>query len=203
MFCTGYFVLHPDGRREPRLLKKTAKSPAEPVWQGEVDDFYRAWGRGAFTCTNAIAVRKSHLLRQNLFFPTAEPLGEDQDLWFRLAESGPVAYRNEPLAIYRLGVANSATQTTMPTDILPCYQRLHARLQQKMVPDHLVGSARALFASHLLNLARARLQRGEGAAARALLLDPRVRAQPVYWARMLCLYAGRCIAGMFASMRPQ
>ena len=178
MLCTGYSRVDGAGHRtdvgHPRM---------QPGATGLITDFYGDWSRATFTCTISIAVLRGVLLALPQLFPLGDRLGEDQDLWFRLAESTPVAYSNRPLADYRADVANSATQGQLVLDMLPCYQRLAQRLAAGQVPMALRSGARRLLACHLINLARARARMGRLADASLLLRDPRARGNPLYWLR--------------------
>lgn len=191
MFCTGYVAVFPDGRRQTHILKPTSSYS----WFGEVTDFYRSWSKASFTCTNAIALHRETILRRHISFPEGERLGEDQDVWFRAAESGPVIYRNAPLAAYRMDVAGSATFGKSPDNILPCYQRLFERLSRGEVPTRMAYSARKLVSSHILNIANARLRAGDTEGAQAMLFDPRSKANLGYFAKTLLRYAGGRLAG--------
>lgn len=129
MFCSAYTSFWADGRREDRSLRSTQSGATLYV-----EDFYAAWSKAAFTCTNAIVVRRTLLDGYNLSFAPGEKLGEDQDLWFRVAERAPVAYLNTPLVYYRMAVQDSATQNQAVLEILPCYARLSERLTNGAVP---------------------------------------------------------------------
>ena len=189
MACTAYRRVDAAGRavamRHPRMA-------ADAI--GLVADFHGAWSRRSFACSSSIAVRRDLLLRQTTLFPPGERLGEDQDLWLRLAEQAPVACCNTPLVDYRVGLAGSATQSEPPLrNILPCYRRLGERLEAGLVPPPLRPGARRLLASHLINIARLRAGQGDTAAAIQLLLrDARSRRNPAYWLRSLFgMLAGR------------
>jgi glycosyltransferase involved in cell wall biosynthesis len=191
MFCTGYYVVFGNGTRQTRLLK----SNTPEIWSGVISNFYREWINLSFTCTNAIALRREFLLKQQIWFPVGERLGEDQDVWFRIAESGAVVYRNAPLVAYRQDVIGSATyETPTPTNILPCYKRLAERLSRGEVPRHMIRSAQRLFASHVLNIANARLRVGNTGGAWMLILDPRVRSNLGYLVKTLCRYGCAIVA---------
>lgn len=178
MFCTGYRRVDAKGPRDAMLLPGMA-----PGASGLITDFHGQWSRASFTCTISIAVSRSLLQRQAPAFAVGERLGEDQDLWFRLAEQSPVAYCNRALADYRIEVAASATQTHAVQGVLPCYSRLAQRLDAGQVPGPLRAGARRLVASHLINLARARAAAGDAPAAAALLYRRHALGNPVYWAR--------------------
>lgn len=184
MVCSGYLAVFSDGRRQEHLLKPKGSSE----WCGEVKDFYRAWSKASFTCTNAIVLRRDVLLLKGIYFPEDEGLGEDQEVWFRMAENGGVIYRNAPLVAYRMEVIGSATFGMACTEILPCYRRLSERLSRNEVPAPMVRGAQRLVASHILNVANAQLVAGNVSAAWMLLSDFRVWANPIYLMRSLYKY---------------
>jgi glycosyltransferase involved in cell wall biosynthesis len=186
MYCTAFTSFWPDGTRQDRRLKSAAPDAALLV-----RDFYKAWSRSTFTFTSAIAVKCSVLSDLALHFPTGEKLGEDQDVWFRLAERTPIAYLNSPLVDYRMAVQGSATQASLVTEMLPCFVRLDDRIESGKVPSHLRSGARRLIASHLLNIARTHLSLGNLDEARKYLSDRRARSNPIYFLRTaLALFGG-------------
>lgn len=175
MLATGYCRLLPDGRREPVALQGGMQL---------LSDFFGQWSRLTFTCADAVAVKLEVLRAQRILFPVGERLGEDQDVWFRVAEVTPVAYSPVTLVDYRIDVAGSATATTpRPTDLLPCYVRLNERLKRGIVPAPLQRGARRLVASHWLNIARARHARGDRSDAWTLWGQSEARGHPLYWLR--------------------
>jgi cellulose synthase/poly-beta-1,6-N-acetylglucosamine synthase-like glycosyltransferase len=190
MLCTGYQRVDPQGRRQPCLHPRLAAGA-----MALITDFHGDWSRASFTFTSAITVRRNLLQRLAPVFPLGERLGEDQDLWLRLAEAGPVACCNRVLADYRVEVAGSATQRHAVSDVLPCYQRLAQRLRAGTVPAPLAPGARRLLASHLINLARGQARAGRLRSAATLLLRPEARGNPAYWLRS-------CVWLLGARLRP-
>lgn len=175
MYATGYFRLQSDGARHI--------TPVPPALRGEgglVKDFYAAWCESAFLYTVSLAIRREVFADGEMRFPPGERLGEDQDLWFRIAELHPVAYTESPLVEYRLDVQDSATQAYRVLDVLPCYRRLGERLAAGRVPHVLRRSARKLLASHLLNVARFRLGEGDFKGGWNLLADARANGNFLY-----------------------
>lgn len=174
MVCTGY------------LRFTDAATLSEHVGpNGVLHSFYREWSRGSFTCASSIAVRRQALLDLGEMFPVGERLGEDQDVWFRLAEAGPVAHVATPSAQYRVDAINNSSGGQAVRDPLPCYLRLGQRLAAGKVPAHEVAGARRLLASHLINIARTRAAEGDRAGARALLWTRHATGNPAYWLRSL------------------
>ena len=194
MFCSAYTSFWADGKRENRCLRSTQAGAMLCI-----EDFYAAWSKIAFTCTNAIVVPRALFNDSSLRFPQGEKLGEDQDLWFRVAERTPVAYLNTPLVDYRMGVHGSATQNQTVLEILPCYTRLSERIASGQVPPKLRQGARRLLASHILNIARANLQAGSFQKSLNFLVDRRSLGNPLYFLRTLLTVAS---AGFTARARP-
>ena len=176
IWATGYVCAWPDGRRQERVLLMAGEV-------GGIEYFYGKWTRTSFMCTDSIVVAKYRLEKLASLFPVGEALGEDQDLWFRLAEAGTVAYSATALVEYRMDVPSSATNSKLPTQPLPCYVRLAERLGSRAVPAGMRAGAKRLLSSHLINVARAASMAGQHTKAIALLADPRSRANIVYWFR--------------------
>ena len=51
--------------------------------------------------TQTVMVRRSRLLREEVWFPEDMSIGEDIDLWFRLVKGSEILFIDEPLACYR------------------------------------------------------------------------------------------------------
>lgn len=193
MFCSAYTCFWADDTRRDRGLTKAAADTALYV-----PDFYAAWSKSAFTYTSAIVVSRKLFENATLRFPQGEKLGEDQDLWFRIAEKTPVAYLNTSLVDYRMDVQDSATQNQTVLEILPCYARLGERLANGSVPPRLRKGARRLLASHILNIVRANLQMGFFQKSINFLVDRRTLGNPFYFVRTLLAVAG---AGLKTTLR--
>jgi glycosyltransferase involved in cell wall biosynthesis len=180
LYATGYFRLWGDGTRDIPHVSSVLKGK-----EGLVKDFYAAWCKSAFFYTVSLAIRREVFADSEMRFPKGERLGEDQDLWFRIAERYPIAYAKSPLVEYRMNVQGSATQTEKILQVLPCYRRLEERLTAGRVPVALRRSARKLLASHLLNVARARLGEGDIEGGRTLVADNRAKSNPIYRLRTI------------------
>jgi glycosyltransferase involved in cell wall biosynthesis len=186
MAATGYARLLPDGSRVVLPVHRSVRK------RGLIDDFYLAWGTSAFFCSGSIAIRRSLFeTHSDLRFPVGEPLGEDQDLWFRVAERTRIAFDPAVHADYRVNLEGSATGRTRVLQPLRCYLRLSQRLAAGGVPPQLCASASRLFGSHLINVARERFDNGDTAGADELLQDRRSRANWPYWARTKLQLAAR------------
>lgn len=185
LLCTGYCRFSAEGSQT------IGPVPIAPP-RGLLLDFYGEWCRTSFFSTISIAVRTNAFRESQIKFPNGERLGEDQDVWFRLAERYDLAFDPKILSEYRIDVVGSATQTAKVLNVLPCYQRLAARITNGTVPKRLVPGAKRLLASHYLNVARSRLVDGDNDGAMHLVWDPLARANPSYFLRTMALaYLGK------------
>lgn len=125
-----------------------------------VPDFYARWRRGAFFCTNSVAVRRSDLLALQPCFPLGESLGEDQDLWFRLAERLQLFFCPAVLVAYRIDVSDSLCATGRLTRVPNNYLRLEQRAADGLLPQRLRRSAARLVVDARVTVARALLLEG-------------------------------------------
>ena len=179
-YCTGYWRVDTSGRElgaSPSVLPSSTS--------GLLTDFYRLWRKGSFTSASAIVVSRRMLAALAPAFPEGERLGEDQDLWFRLAERAPVAFCSQALSVYRVDVAGSATHGDQAVQVLPCFDRLAQRLKSGAVPPAMRADARKLLGSHALNIARRRAQAGDFLAGCRQAWHPWSFGHPTYWLRTL------------------
>lgn len=174
---TGHRRFWADGKA---LIQPRHRSVAR---RGVVPDFYMAWARSSFLFTSSLAVKRTAFDDPALRFAHGERLGEDLDVWFRLAERFPVAYDPEIQTEYRMGVVDSATNSTLLLDPLPCYWRLAERLDTGAVPSALHSGARRLLASHFLTVSFSRARAGDIGGALRLLANPISFGKPYYWVK--------------------
>jgi len=180
LLCAAYWLCWADGRRMPRMRANMRTGQT-----GTIESFHALWSRGAFTHTNSIVLRRSVILEHGFIFVVGETHGEDQDMWFKMAEVTPVAFVNSALTEYRMEVAGSAMQSARLIEMLPAYLRLEQRLLTGNIPSQLRSGARQLMSVHRINVAVARLDRGDVAGAADLLFAPGASLRAVYWLRTL------------------
>lgn len=150
---------------------------------GLVPTFFEEWARGSFLFTSSIAVRRQALLDLGVLFPEGERLGEDQDVWFRLAERHDVAWSARQLALYRVDVTGSLTASNVVHGILPCYARLAERVACPDYPARHLRGARRVLAVNYLNAAQSLLRQGRRGEAAALAFTHIAMHHPSYWLR--------------------
>ncbi|EHG1331564.1 glycosyltransferase family 2 protein [Vibrio vulnificus] len=120
--CTGFFKVK--GREKIRSFNpdRYAKSPFL------IKDFYSLWAIDSFFCASSIVVRKEYFQYHHKWFPEGESLGEDQEVWFHLAENGSLVHIPKALSNYNMMVdENSLTSQRRVVEELPFITRLKNR----------------------------------------------------------------------------
>jgi glycosyltransferase involved in cell wall biosynthesis len=180
LYATHFYYFRDDGFRQvPQLWGIKADSRPQ-----QIERFFEIWSHAIFFCTCSVVVPMRILRDFGIRFPEGEQHGEDQDVWFRIAERWPIGYLAQPLVGYRLGVPDSLAGS-FAEDFLPSYQRLASRYRSNAIPErHRKGVSRMLCVSRLV-IARHLLLRGQRRHAIKLLYDPTCLRLPRFWLRLL------------------
>ena len=122
--------------------------------------------------TSAVLFRREQLIDCGLF-AVGKSMGEDIDMWCRLAFPGSFQYMARPSATYRDALDSSAVARNLRREApFPVFvQRLPDMISAGEVPARLVPSARRYANFLLLEHARLLLDRGEHSRAREVLLQ--------------------------------
>ena len=160
-----------------------------PRWQlpaGKPDieritDLPRRWIHGATFCCSSVAVRRSTLQAMQPCFPVGESVGEDLDLWFRLAEQSAVALVRSPLAAYRVELQGSLSSQARPVCIPPFMQRMRQRALSGQLTPQQSRSALRLVAQQQVSLARLAVAAGQRLEALRWLLRGRGAVASKRW----------------------
>jgi cellulose synthase/poly-beta-1,6-N-acetylglucosamine synthase-like glycosyltransferase len=129
-------------------------SVADTFFEVEVvEDLRTRWMRSAPFCTSSVAIRTDLLCALQPAFETADSIGEDLDLWFRVADLTPVALVNAPCAAVR--VLPDSLSTTQAPAALPAYlERMERRALAGEIPARHRRSAIRFVAQMQVTLAR-------------------------------------------------
>lgn len=122
-FTTGYFK-HKNGAVTVSTLSTNQKQYQSII----INDFYQKWTKGAFFFTSSCVVRKEYFIKNKIYFPPNESMGEDQEVWFHLAEYGCIVFTDAALSNYNMGVGNSLSFNSCLLEELPFITRLKARV---------------------------------------------------------------------------
>ncbi|MCL6482680.1 MAG: glycosyltransferase family 2 protein, partial [Janthinobacterium lividum] len=147
------------------LLDQAAHARFEPITNFYA---YRA-AHGVFFCTNSIAVPRRHLMSMPQCFPEGDQFGEDQDLWFRLAERLQLVFTPAKLVAYRTDVAGSLVTVHNLRTLPQVFSRLEQRVTLLPASDVSRRPALRIVSHARVSVARFALQEGRRGAALAEL----------------------------------
>lgn len=139
-------------------------------------DYFDVGARGGLPFVVSSFCIKKHLFTKLGGFPVGEAIGEDQDLFCRVAMSSTIAYSKNVGAFYHLDAENRACERTIPDE--PC--GFACRLRDSVSEES--ESARKqevlnYIASHLLHLASLNVNVKRLGEARKLLSDSLCKLQ--------------------------
>jgi glycosyltransferase involved in cell wall biosynthesis len=188
-YCSGYFR-----RKGGETRKSTEPTGCDGQEMFLIDDFYDQWSRGAFFFTSSICVSRALLQATGLRFPRNEHMGEDQEMWFSLAERGPFAYVRQPLSNYTIGSSNSLTHSQKLIEEYPFLSRLKDRVRRGDVgAGHLASAAKVVQRNELERSINNSLYGRKILGARLLLLN----CTPVNFATLASLAVFSLICPQF------
>lgn len=115
-------------------------------------------------------------------FPLNETMGEDQDLWAKIALNAEMVVSPKILAFYHLDSLNRACEINCPTEECGFSRRLHLAVLEKRISEQAANTILKYTATHMLHLVRLNTARKNFDSARRLLKDPRCKLLPLkYW----------------------
>lgn len=184
--CPQADVVAADFVRVPHVPAPGAWPPPWPVSSAPaqvevITRLARRWMKGPTLSASSVAVRRNRLLAMQPCFPPGETLGEDLDLWFRLAEQTPIALAHKTLVAYRVDVAGSLSSKHAVQEHYPFLERLRQRVRGGALSPQQQRDTRWLIAQHELSLAREALRAGRRSQALRWLWQARTAMAGRRW----------------------
>jgi len=102
IYATAYEIVYPGGK----IYRPKYKGIPKPPWEGIIPSYFKSILGPAPVWTSATVVR-SEIFNEVGMFQEGEPLGEDIDMWARIALRYPVAFSNKVCATYYLHHSSS------------------------------------------------------------------------------------------------
>jgi len=145
-----------------------------------VEDLRDRWMQSSPFCSSSVAVNTERLRQMQPCFHVGESVGEDMDLWFRLADETPVALVHAPLSSVRGAVPNSLS-SNMPVILAPYLVRMRHRALTGQIPAQHRRAALWFVAQQEITMARTLLAKGRRREAFRLLRDAHYAAVGRRW----------------------
>jgi hypothetical protein len=175
-YASGYVFRYAAGDRLP------AHPGLEKFEAGLLENYFEVVARGDMVATASSVCIPKAVLDQLGGFPVNEKIGEDQDLWARIALQYPVAYDPKPLAIYEQEAEGMATRAKVSRQLWPFISRLAAMAPQQ--PAAVRQPLQRYLSRQLVGQASQLVLDGAFAEARQLLKHPLARLSGLrygYW----------------------
>jgi hypothetical protein len=177
-YATRYAFRHGATRQAPSLPRLKRITPQL------INDYFRHVADGDMLLTASSACIPAQVLKRIGGFPAGERIGEDQDLWIRVALDGPIAWDDRCSVDYRQDTETQATRSKVEPDPWPFAMRLLRQVREGGVPGTHAADARRYAARQLVGQASLLLLDGQPDAARRLLKMPEARSigrRYYYW----------------------
>lgn len=169
LYCMGYEFIEANGESKLPLWPCIAQ-------RGYVARYFQSAARGDQIATASSACIPRRVFENVGMFPVEDKLGEDQDMWARIAVTSAVAADSEPTAIYfRHADMQRGCSTGNYQQELPYSRRLQAKLDRGQVTGDMYNDIKEYIKTGLFTLVSVNLRRGDKQAARRILQDPRLR----------------------------
>jgi len=146
--------------------------------EGEIlKDFFNIASEGDLPFTMSSMVIANSLFNTIGGFPLNEPIGEDQDLFCRVALNAPIAYSPNIHSLYHKDAQNQASKTNIPSTECGFSIRLTKEAKKSTAKKN-ASYMLKYSAAHLCHLAKLNIGDGHYTQARTLLSDPRCKLKP-------------------------
>lgn len=139
-------------------------------------DFFAVASRGEVPIMPSSCCIPKAVLDEVGGFPEGEPIGEDQDLWIRIAYQWQMAYSRTICTYYLQESENRACINNVPDEECPFSRRLLAYAE--MTQDSRRKDMIRVTANHLLHLAQLNILAGKKVEGKRLLRDTRTFMLP-------------------------
>ena len=162
-----------------RFIRRQDGAPQDPTyfgfpeapWEGIIPDYFQSAAMGKPPVCSSAAGIPAKVLEETGLFPEGVDLGEDLDLWGRIAISFPTAFSHSGRALYHKDAGNRTCLRIPRERELPFIETARARLRAGTVPEHLVHSLRAYCCKLLYLTCRTLIRAGRPQRATRLLAD--------------------------------
>lgn len=142
-----------------------------------LDDYFTIASQGDLPFTMSSMVIQRSLFNSIGGFPLGEPIGEDQDLFCRVALNTPIAYSPNIHSFYYKDIQDQASKSNVPSKECGFSIRI-TEVARNNVKQKNAANMLKYSAAHLCHIAKLNISDGHFTQARALLSDPRCYLKP-------------------------
>jgi glycosyltransferase involved in cell wall biosynthesis len=151
-----------------------------------LDNYFNIASQGDLPFTMSSMVIERSLFNDIGGFPLNEPIGEDQDLFCRVALKTLIAYSPNIHSLYHKDAENQASKNNIPA--IECAFSIRITEEAKKQKKGQGANFMLKYsAAHLCHLAKLNIYKGLYSQARLLLSDSRCRLKPKHLIGLYCL----------------
>jgi glycosyltransferase involved in cell wall biosynthesis len=173
---------------DPKLAMKNL-SPTGCI----LENYFAIASNGDLPFMVSSCVITSYLFDQLGGFPVGEAMGEDQDLFSRVALKSNIVFSPLVLLLYHIDTENRACDRYIPQTMLPFAARLLGKVLTQSIDRKLKQDILRYCGAHVCHLARLNIRTGDFTVAKRLLkmdvckLKPKHKLLFYLWAEF-CIY---------------
>jgi glycosyltransferase involved in cell wall biosynthesis len=176
-YATAYAIQEPDGR----LRTVEYKEIPPPPWEGIIPNFFRSALGTSPVWTSAVAIRREVFDGVGRFI-LCPGLGEDMELWARIALRYPIAFSWRIGAVYHREAENRLCETVF-THVFTS-DRVERAMRSQDVASYVLPDVEEFLAKVKLTAVSRCIVRGQGKVARSILKGCKTRRfqkQKLWW----------------------
>jgi glycosyltransferase involved in cell wall biosynthesis len=140
---------------------------------GVIDDYFKIGNKKSIPFNVASIVIRKTVFENVGYFPESVAMGEDLDMWCRLAMDYDIAICDKTLALYYLNASNRATNNIVQTNEFYYSQQLQEKLNKGEIPKEKINSVQQFISLGLQRLAFDNLKNGYKGTAWKVVGDKR------------------------------
>ena len=176
-YATNYWFRHQGNKLRKAKLGFEHKQYTQHSFL--FNDYFRLASCGDLPVHSSSICIPAPVLRQLGNFPENEMMGEDQDLWARIALQYPMAFSTTRCVIYNLAADNRACDRIIPREECPFSKRLMDKLDNPTLSNTVRQQILKYTATHLLHIASQNILLGRYEIGKEILQDQRTMSSPL------------------------
>lgn len=176
-YATDYDIVRQNGRRyvphHKYIPNKDSDETDRQKHSTLIPNYFKSmiYGEPMIT-SSSVCIRKETFEKAGMF-PEEERLGEDKDMWARIALEYPIAFSWYIGATYYENADNRTCLRYIPTYERYFIKTLQKKLESNEVPSEFIEDVRKYVSKNLIKLAAKNIKTGNAGFAKRLLKDKR------------------------------
>jgi len=164
-FCTAYVMQVGDSITRLNFVPFKHKNN-----DGMISNYFYSRIKGDSLISTSSACVEKNVLIELGGFVVGEKLGEDQDLWIKIALKYEIAFSHNEEAIYNIGLPGSACKVNLPNEEIIYIKTLQFLLKNNKIPQNLITDVQLFIVKELINISRINILNNNAIEGRNIIL---------------------------------